>query len=494
MIYDVFISYRRIDSKGDSNVADARTIKMALESRGFKVFFDYSECTHGIFEDRILPAIRTCRFFVLVLTSGALDRCKNNGDWLRREIEEALKYNRVIIPITLDTKPFGNFPTDLPQSMASLPKNQVVTIHMDRSFDSCIDIFIKDCQMIPHLKHEHNQDSTEFNPSIPLPYLKLKSDINCVFYLDGEKITRLEAGVIKKIHLAQGEYELRFVNVENPADVKEMVFEMPECDKLLKVDMNDKRENLQEKEFKTTFSEEENEQKDWKCRKEGKGEKRDQEFNLNGVSFKMIFVRGGTFMMGATPEQGKDVEDNENPVHQVTLSDYFIGETQVTQSLWKAVMGTNPSYFKGDDLPVEEVSWNDCQNFIQKLNALTGKTFHLPTEAEWEYAARGGDKCQNFKYAGGNTIGDVAWYKDNCDDKAHSVKGKRPNELGLYDMSGNVWEWCEDRYENYNVSHQNDPKGPLFGLDHLLRGGSRNDRARNCRVSKRFLRPGGHPS
>ena len=222
-------------------------------------------------------------------------------------------------------------------------------------------------------------------------------------------------------------------------------------------------------------------------------ERKNLVFTVNGVSFKMIYVRGGTFMMGATPEQGKDAEDNENPVHQVTLSDYFIGETQVTQSLWKAVMGTNPSYFKGDDLPVEEVSWNDCQIFIQKLNALTGKTFHLPTEAEWEYAARGGDKCQNFKYAGGNTIGDVAWYKDNCDDKAHSVKGKRPNELGLYDMSGNVWEWCEDRYDNYNVSNQNDPKGPLFGLDHLLRGGSRNDRARNCRVSKRFLRPGGHP-
>jgi len=209
---------------------------------------------------------------------------------------------------------------------------------------------------------------------------------------------------------------------------------------------------------------------------------KDQSFIINGVPFTMKYVEGGTFQMGATSEQGNDVDDDEKPVHEVKLSDFYIGETEVTQRLWKAIMVDNPSYFKGDNLPVENVSWDDCQKFIQKLNQLTSKTFRLPTEAEWEYAARGGDKSRRYKYAGSNSIGEVGWCEENDNSATHPVKGKRANELGLYDMSGNVWEWCEDWAGGYNSSElKREPDWP----SRVLRGGCCSSRAKSCRVSAR---------
>ena len=184
-----------------------------------------------------------------------------------------------------------------------------------------------------------------------------------------------------------------------------------------------------------------------------------QTFTVGGVSFTMVKVEGGTFKMGATSEQGSDVYDNEKPAHSVTLSSYYIGQTEVTQELWQAVMGSN---YKGAKRPVECVSWNDCQEFISKLNEKTGKNFRLPTEAEWEYAARGG-KSGGTKYSGSNTIGDVAWYTDNSGGTTHDVATKRANELGIYDMSGNVWEWCSDWYGDYSSSSQSNPQGPSTG-------------------------------
>ncbi len=209
--------------------------------------------------------------------------------------------------------------------------------------------------------------------------------------------------------------------------------------------------------------------------------------------------------MGATAEQGSDAYDNEKPFHDVTLDDYLIGETEVTQELWEAVMGDNPSYFKGAKNPVENVSWDDCKIFINKLNSLTGQQFRLPTEAEWEFAARGGNKGKPTKYSGSAVIGEVAWYwqnsgdeflsgtdldwsadkinKNNC--KTHPVGTKAPNELGIYDMSGNVWEWCEDWYGGYSSSLQANPKGPSGGSNRVFRGGSWSLSAWFCRVSLR---------
>ena len=212
-----------------------------------------------------------------------------------------------------------------------------------------------------------------------------------------------------------------------------------------------------------------------------------QTISVNGVSFTMIAVKGGAFNMGATSEQGSDAYSDEEPVHSVTLSDYYIGETEVTQELWEAVMGTNPSDFSGNpQRPVETVSWSDCKGFITNLNNLTGKNFRLPTEAEWEYAARGGNESQGYKYSGSNTIGNVAWYYGNSASATHNVKTKSPNELGIYDMSGNVYEWCEDWYGNYSSVSQTNPTGPSTGSYRVLRGGSWLNYARRCRVSFRY--------
>lgn len=204
----------------------------------------------------------------------------------------------------------------------------------------------------------------------------------------------------------------------------------------------------------------------------------------DGISIEMVKVEGGTFMMGATPEM-ENSNKWELPVHEVTLYNYYIAQYEVRQSLWEKVMGNNPSFFKGENLPVENVSWDDCQVFISKLNELTGRKFRLPTEAEWEFAARGGNKRQGLQYSGSANLSDVAWYKANSDLKTHPVGSKRANELGLYDMSGNVLEWCQDFYLYYSKSSQLNPNVVSWGKQRIVRGGCWGYEPRNCRSSYR---------
>ena len=212
----------------------------------------------------------------------------------------------------------------------------------------------------------------------------------------------------------------------------------------------------------------------------------------DGISIDMVRVEAGTFTMGATPEM-KEPWDDEKPAHQVTLTnDYYIGKYEVTQALWQVVMGNNPSYFKGDNLPVEQVSWNDCHEFISKLNSITGKKFRLPTEAEWEYAARGGNKSRSYQYCGSNNISDVAWYGNNSENKTHAVGSKQANELGIYDMTGNVWEWCQDWNGKYSGLSQTDPAGAARGDFRVIRGGGWYNDARDCRSSSRDINTPGN--
>ena len=223
---------------------------------------------------------------------------------------------------------------------------------------------------------------------------------------------------------------------------------------------------------------------------------------LDKLSIPMTKVAGGTFQMGSNDS------DWTNPIHTVTVDSFYIGTYEITQDIYEQVMGTNPSNFEGARLPVETVNWYDAVEFANALSRKDGldevytidgedvvcdwdkKGYRLPTEAEWEYAARGGAKNQGYTYAGSNTVGDVAWYFDNSSNKTHNVGSKTANELGLYDMSGNVWEWCWDFYGKYSSSLQPDPVGPGSGSGRVERGGSWYGDARDCRVANRS---GGSP-
>ena len=193
---------------------------------------------------------------------------------------------------------------------------------------------------------------------------------------------------------------------------------------------------------------------------------------VNGVSFDMVRVEGGTFRMGS------DDYDSEKPVHSERVNDFYIGSTEVTQDLWRAVMG-NTRYLGGGDLPMVYVSWDDCQEFCKRLSDLTGRQFRLPTEAEWEYAARGGNRSRGYKYSGSNDIGSVAWYRSNSDGNIHPVASKHPNELGLYDMSGNVWEWTSDLWSDNYSSNRG-------GSRRVIRGGSVISDVDECRSADRY--------
>lgn len=215
------------------------------------------------------------------------------------------------------------------------------------------------------------------------------------------------------------------------------------------------------------------------------------DIEVNGVSFKMVAVEGGTFMMGAqytdinAPGYDPFAIDHEGPIHQVTLSNYYIGETEVTQELWKAVMGDNPSNFVGEQRPVEQVSWDDCQEFVEKLSQLTGHTFRLPTEAEWQFAAKGGIYTHGYRYSGSPYFLEVAWIDSNSGGETHVVKTKDPNELGIYDMSGNVFEWLQDWYGLYSEEEQYNPTGPETGSYRMLTGGGWNLTYAHARVTYR---------
>ena len=224
------------------------------------------------------------------------------------------------------------------------------------------------------------------------------------------------------------------------------------------------------------------------CKKEKEvdSKKSDYKETAFDMDLCMVWVDGGTFDIGATPEQGSDAGSDEKPVHKVTLSSYYIGKYEITQAQWKAVMGTEPSSFKGDNLPVEQVSWTEAKEFCDKLSQKTGKKYVLPTEAQWEFAARGGVKSKGYKYSGSNDLGTVAWYGDNSDYETHAVGTKAANELGIYDMTGNVWEWCADWFEAYSSSAVTDPTGPNSGDYRVLRGGSWSSLdGISCRVSFR---------
>lgn len=292
--------------------------------------------------------------------------------------------------------------------------------------------------------------------------LKIVSNASGTLKIDGEDKGSIDANAVKKFDLKADEYIVQFfLPASNNPITKEVTIQIGKSETI---------------NFEVTGITQ---------------NKINPENNSNPFNIEMVFVEGGSFMMGCTPEQGSDCQDDEKPLHLVTLNSFYIGKYEVTQGQWRAVMETNPSFHKNcENCPVEQVSWNDVQEFLQKLNQLTGKTYRLPTEAEWEYAARGGQQSRGYKYSGSNDIGAVAWYDGNSGDKIHPVGQKSPNELGINDMTGNIWEWCSDwyAYDYYSGSPSSNPQGPSTGSFRVLRGGVWYNAAAGCRVADRYGR------
>ena len=475
--YDIFISYRRFEDEArqKENISKAGRLSEVFARKGYKVFFDQNERTAKALKEKILPAVRNSRCFVLFLTEKCLERCKNEGDLVRQEIEEAKKEGKTIVPVTLDSA-VEHWPNDLPESLRFLSDNggiDITNIHNDTSYYGDIDALTK---VVGEPKGWRK-----------VSIVRVKTDFDCYIIQNGVILTVARKGYDNFLYLQKG---LSNLKLEYETE------EYPEVKDNMTIKISDNSTSLPDiklsKKVKEYIEQQERKQKEIERKKredanrKKKEREKNGEFEVGGVIFNMVSVRGGEFKMGATDEQGNDKYESETPVHKVKLHDFKIGETVVTQGLWKAVMGSNPSQFKGsDDLPVEQVSWEDAQKFIGKLNQETGRTFRLPTETEWEYAARGGRKSMGYKYSGSKKLDDVAWYGEQSGGQTYPVKWKNPNELGLYDMSGNVWEWCQDWYGDYSKETQTNPQGPAKGEKRVRRGGGYDREARACRVTSR---------
>ena len=583
MAYDIFISYRR---DGGENLA--RDIKSELEKCNYSVFFDFNSLYGLDWVARIDEAIKESKVVIFVYSSGALDRCKNEEDMVRHELELAYDEHKIVIPVSVDKafKEDKGFPDACPtkirnclgaHTFAEVITGQHQTLTIRRLIDEIIDkefeksgwtkekalnsivkiranadCRVEDCgdllcelkankwekisilpgdyvleiisnenpnvcqeiefEVNPGKSHilrielpleDISQPQEESEPQSVKKVFPIEADMDCLLKCCGHLLCHLKCGW-NDVTLPLGIHILECVSAENTADKLEFEVDT-EKKNFLRVklqpirDVRIKKERKKEAEARRRAEEEaerirqeREEQARKACEEAARLEaqkQKDAESRevIQQLLDNMIVVEGGTFMMGATSEQGGDVSKDERPVHKVTLSSYKIGKYPVTQVQWQKVMGNNPSSDKYDvNCPVEGVSWDDSMEFIKRLNQLSGMNFRLPTEAEWEFAARGGNQSQHYKYSGSNNIEEVAWYSDNAGGTTHPVGQKNPNELGLYDMSGNVLEWCQDWFGDYPSCKETNPRGSVSGWYRVLRGGCWDYDARECRLSSRI--------
>ena len=525
MKYDVFISYRQ---KSGIHQADALESKLKFKLNGCRVFLDRTGIKSGNWKKELDENIRESCNFVVIISKDCFPYTKKGKDYFLDEIDQALRQGKNVIPVYYDGMSYD----DIKEYLSGIEDfhNQQHIIFNNNNTDGSVDQIIKFLKTEKEILNKRYKSLSKERTTVRQELMLLeedKTDSKCPvcatsytaemiychncgykFFDDLEKAVansneKLQERGRLKIHK-----ELwRNCQSDNKQNNTELNQELSALKTRLQVSES-KREEL-EKQLEG-------------IKEQGNAPamgKETLEFWLNDkVSFKMIFVEGGSFQMGAL-ESDSEAGDDEKPQHWVELHDYYIGETVVTQAMWKAVMKCNPSHFKGDlNLPVEKVAWEketeksvSVKEFIRRLNNMLhekgqlpeGSDFRLPTEAEWEYAARGGQKGDNgYIYSGSNNIDEVAWYYKNSGDgylpgsmdieidycRTHPVKKKNPNELGLYDMSGNVWEWCEDWYDEkyYSSSPDDNPRGPQTGSYRVLRGGSWSSFARGCRVSRRY--------
>lgn len=481
MKYDVFISYSRCDYMSSTGIPLKNSIvlkiKKLLTENGISFWFDEEGIYSGdAFASKIAKNIKNARIFLFISTEHA-----NKSEWTSKEIAVAHAYKKKIIPFRYDR---------------SLYHESVIIYLADLDFIDyqfnhqkamqrlvlAIKEYLQNNPETPHTHHTQANKTISEITSVEKP-LQDTSSVETTPSTTPPAPKRY--GWIKWCVGVFLLFVLGFVGVRH----------YKQANNQYRVDQNGAKPDHDRTGYNGN----------------------DTIVLEDGMSFVMIKVDGGEFDMGGTDEQGRQeyidsrikkiqngdtnvkgtVEDqaklftDELPVHEVILSDYYIGETEVTQALWEAVMGSNPSVHIGKNKPVDMVSWNDCQEFISRLNEKTKMTFRLPTEAEWEYAARGGNKSKKYRHSGGNVLDSVGWYVANSDRTTHDVATKQPNELGIYDMNGNVWEWCSDWFDknSYKYWCKKNPKGAWFGDARVLRGGSWHGELMYCRIANRNSEP-----
>ena len=466
--YDVFISY----SSKDQKIAEG--ICGYLESRKYRCFVAYRDIPKGKKWAAIIStAIHSSSMMVVVFSESF-----NLSEQTDREVEIAAEDKLPILTFRINDTVF-----------TGAKEYYLKNLNWIDAFPEPEKCFGQIYDSVSRLVPKPNENSGGEGKDIPgtsvkpdvLHNLKVKVDVDCIFYIDGEEMAVLNSGKIEKFPLPQGEFELKFVSTENPTVVIEQEFEMPSFDKLLKVMLNDMEVAEEASIIKTNKEENYGDLGDKALFYHNPITHRDDyPKQIHQLIDNMVLVEGGTFLMGIPKEHDKKIGGFYEPYkeslprHQVTVEPFYIGRFPVTQAEWESIMGYNPSKYKDRKglSPVNGVIWEDCQKFIKKLNNLTNENFRLPTEAEWEFAARGGNLSHAYLYAGSNDIDAVAWHHRNSNGITHEVGLKLPNELGLYDMSGNVEEWCNDWYDKYPNSHVINPQGPSSGhMGHVLRGG-----------------------
>lgn len=475
--YDVFISYSRRDYVDENkNVIPGNAvskIKECLKRANITYWFDTEDIKNSdAFAERIETNMEKSRMLLFISSKNS-----NASKWTRREISLANDNNKKILPLKIDDSKFGS---GIGFILAGINYQEYFV-----NPELALETLVRD---ILDIKRDINEK--ELKSEIIATAMNANKAIQKQLQIINKVQKRLiEIGTREKkcpvcsspIHLEQryceccGFYFPLMYGISEDVHIDETYLSIVKAlwDSSPRTVMLPKPNIVSEIEPEKTKSSTEPVPKQVRSK---------NVFRVGNVEFRMNPVEGGSFMMG----------DKEN-AHKVSLSSYKIGETPVTQELWQVVMGDNPSKFKGEKRPVEQVSWDDCQKFIHKLNQLTGKDFRLPTEAEWEFAARGGNRSLKTLYSGGINLDDVAWYNLNCSENedsglnygTHDVKAKAPNELRIYDMSGNVWEWCSDWFSDYSLSHEVNPLGPDSGSGKVCRGGSWSSNSECCSVSFR---------
>ena len=490
--YDVFISYSRKDYVDENNNEipgnPISKLKEHLKNANVSYWFDKEGIIHGDqFASVIVKNIKQSRILLFVSSEHS-----NLSEWTCDEIATARTYKRKIIPFRIDESEYNE------TVMLYLAKLDFIdyTNNPTQSLEELVKSIQKYKLDLAKKEQDEANRQKKIQESAQIETIKSET---LTLAKNARRAIQIQLSALGKIHK-----KLKGIGIVEktcPVCQTPVLIEQRFCDccgfffpLFYGIGMAD-----QEKEVDPTyyaimkglwmsFSPETKEETHPSCIKEenviktNKPKKEKGVYCVENVKFKMIPVEGGSFTMG-----------NKEHAHKVSLSSYKIGETPVTQELWQAVMGDNPSKYKGENRPIEQVSWEDCQKFIKKLNQITGKMFRLPTEAEWEFAARGGNRSLKTIYSGGMNLDDVAWYNMNCSENedsglnfgTHDVKAKAPNELRIYDMSGNVWEWCSDWFAEYPHQHESNPVGPNTGQGKVCRGGSWNSDSMCCEVKYR---------